>query len=59
MKYEVTITRIGSVFFEAEDKETAMEIANYQSTEDVSWSDTWEVTDCTEYDDPNIDYVTE
>lgn len=29
MKYEVTITRIGSVFVEAEDKETAMEIANY------------------------------
>ena len=59
MKYEVTITRIGSVFVEAEDEEKAMEIAGCQSTKDVSWSDSWEVTDCTEYDDPFIDYITE
>lgn len=52
MKYEVVVTRIGSLFIEADTPEKAMEIANNQSTEDVHWADDWDITDCTEDEFP-------
>ena len=36
MKYEVIITRIGSVIVEAEDKEMAIRIASYKGTGNIS-----------------------
>jgi len=51
MKYCVTIVRTGVVFVEADSPGSAMNIANHQQTDTVSWSDDWEATDSTEDDD--------
>ena len=60
MKYCVTIVRTGCMFVEAETEADAMDIANHQNTDDVTWSDDWEATDCME-DDSALDdmYVSE
>ena len=47
-KYLVTIVRTGCMFIEAESESEAMDIANHQATNKVSWSDDWEATDCIE-----------
>ena len=59
-KYCVTIIRTGCVFVEAKNEAEAMDIANHQTTDTVSWSDDWEATDCME-DDSECDsmYITE
>ena len=60
MRYCVTIVRTGCVFVEAENEAKAMDIANHQTTDDVSWSDDWEATDCMEDDSCDDDnYITE
>lgn len=56
MKYCVTIVRTGCIFVEAESESMAMDIANHRVTDDVSWSDDWEATDCFE-DDSALDYM--
>lgn len=56
MKYCVTIVRTGCVFVEAENKAKAIDIANHQTTDTVSWSDDWKATDCIE-DDSELNYV--
>ena len=50
MKYLVTIVRTGCLFVEAESESEALDIANHQTTDAVSWSDDWEATDCQEDD---------
>lgn len=60
MKYCVTIVRTGCIFVEADNMADAMDIADHQTTDSVSWSEDWEVTDVFE-DDSACDcmYVTE
>lgn len=50
MKYLVTVMRTGCVFVEADNTGEAMDIANHQLTDTVSWSDDWEATDAQEDD---------
>ena len=60
MKYCVTIVRTGFLFVEAENEAEAMDIANHQTTDTVSWSEDWEATDCMEDDScEDDDYITE
>lgn len=60
MKCCVTITRTGCLFIEADSKEQAMDIANHQTTDTVSWSDDWVATDCMEDDsEPDCMYIEE
>lgn len=60
MKYCVTIVRTGCIFVEAENESEAMDIANHQTTDAVSWSEDWEATDCMEDDScEDCDYITE
>ena len=59
MKYCVTIVRTGCVFVEAETAAEAMDIANYQTTDTVNWSEDWNATDCEEYNSDSEKYVTE
>lgn len=54
MKYEVTVTRIGCVYVEADSSDEAMDIANEQPTENVDWCDEWEATDCVEDELPDL-----
>ena len=56
MKYCVTVIRTGCVFVEADNWEDALDIANYQLTDDIYWSDDWEATDAYE-DDSEEDKV--
>lgn len=51
MKYCVTIVRTGCVFVEANSEAEAMDIADHQLTDTVSWSDDWEPTDATPCED--------
>lgn len=48
MKYCVTIVRYGCLFVEAENENEAIDIANHQTTDSVSWSDDWDATDAVE-----------
>lgn len=59
-KYCVTIVRTGCIFVEAESEAEAIDIADHQTTDTVSWSEDWSPTDCIE-DDSACDfmYVTE
>lgn len=59
MKYCVTIVRTGCIFVEAENSTEAIDIANHQTTDTVSWSDDWEATDCIEHDSASCMYITE
>ena len=54
MKYEVTVTRTGRIFIEADNPEEAMNIANLQPTGSIDWCDDWETTDCEEDKLPDI-----
>ena len=56
MKYCVTVVRTGCIFVEAENEAKAIDIANHQTTDTVSWSDDWEATDCVE-DGSALDYM--
>lgn len=59
MKYCVTVERTGCVFVEAENETDAIDIANHQLTDTVSWSDDWEATYVEEDDTmPDVFYVT-
>lgn len=51
MKYCVTIVRTGCIFVEADSPEEAMDVADHQKTDEVSWSDDWDVTDAIQDDD--------
>lgn len=55
-KYCVTIVRTGCVFVEANSEAEAIDIADHQTTDTVSWSDDWESTDIFE-DDSACDYM--
>ena len=58
MKYCVTVVRTGCVFVEAENAARAMDIANHQPTDAISWSDDWVATDCMKDDTANeCEYV--
>lgn len=60
MKYCVTIVRTGCIFVEAGSPQEAMDIADHQKTNSVSWSDDWDVTDAIQDDDIlNCQCVTE
>ena len=60
MKYCVTIERTGCIFVEAENESAAIDIANHQTTDTVSWSEDWEATDVYEDDSACASmYVTE
>ena len=48
--FAVTVARTGVVYVEAEDANEAMYIADNLLTDDISWSDGWEVTDAEEAD---------
>lgn len=58
--YEVTISRSGVVFVEAENKQDAMYIADHILTDSVSWSDDWIPTDITlsPYTADDVDIIT-
>lgn len=56
-KYSVTVVRTGCVFVEAESEAEAMNIANRQTTDAVSWSDDWEATDAEKDDSYSGEYV--
>lgn len=59
-KYAVTVVRYGVIFVEAENKAAAMDIADHQTTDTVSWSDDWRPTDCEEnIQEPDEQYVKE
>lgn len=58
MKYCVTITRTGCLFIEAESEAAAMDIADHQTTETVSWSEDWSPTDCEEDSSYCGEYIT-
>jgi len=49
-KYLVTVVRTGCVFVEAESEAEAMDIADYQFDDAISWSDDFEATDVEEDD---------
>lgn len=49
--YEVTIERTGVAFVRAVSVETAMNIADRLTTDEISWSDDWSPTDATEAED--------
>lgn len=57
-KYCVTVTRTGCLFIEAHSAEEAMDIANHQATDTVSWSEDWTPSVC-EKDDSAGAYITE
>ena len=60
MKYCVTVVRTGCIFVEANSEAEAIDIANHQTTDTVSWSDDWEATNCAEDDsEPDCMYVDE
>lgn len=60
MKYCVTIVRTGCIFVEANSEAEAMDIADHQTTDTVSWSEDWEPTDAQPYEDaPNYMYISE
>lgn len=50
MKYCATVVRYGYVFVEAENEAEAMNIAGYQLTDTINWSDDWGVISCIEDD---------
>ena len=58
MRYCVTVVRTGCVFVEAETETDAIDIADHQTTDTVSWSADWTPTECVE-DDSGRWYVTE
>ena len=58
-KYCVTITRTGCLFVEAESEAAAMDLADHQTTDTVSWYDDWEPTDAFEDDSYCGEYITE
>lgn len=58
MKFCVTVVRYGCLFVEAKSIGEAIEIADRQETETVSWSDDWDVTDAYP-DDTAESYITE
>lgn len=45
MKYCVTIVRTGCIFVEADSEAKAIDIADHQLTDTISWSDDWSPTD--------------
>lgn len=45
MKYRVTIARYGWLYVEADNPAEAMDLADHQRTDTVSWSDDWAPTD--------------
>lgn len=47
-KYDVTITRFGSITIEAESEEEAMSIVKDMETKDICWSEDWSATDARE-----------
>lgn len=60
MKYCVTIGRAGWIFVEANSMDEAMDIADHQMTDTISWSDDWDVLDVAEDDGaPDEMYVSE
>ena len=52
--YEVTIVRYGCLYVAADCPEEALEIADHQTTDAVSWSDDWKPTDAEEDDSISI-----
>lgn len=59
-KYCVTVVRTGCVFVSANSEAEAMDIANHQTTDMVTWSEDWNATDCCEDDsEPDGSYITE
>lgn len=58
-KYCVTIVRTGCVFVEADCPEEAMDLADHQTTDTISWSDDWSPTDAEENEDYVGKYITE
>ena len=59
-KYLVTVVQTGCVFVEAESEAEAMDIADHQFGDAISWSDDFEATDVEEDDsvEPEM-YITE
>ena len=58
-KYQVTISREGSIWVEATSPEEAIDIANRQMTDTVNWSEDWYATDVFEDDKaPDSLYIT-
>ena len=47
-KYDVTFTRFGCANIEATSADEALKIANNLLTNEINWSDDWEVTDVME-----------
>lgn len=58
-KYCVTIVRYGCLFVEAENDAEAMDLADHQTTDTVSWSDDWTPTDAQEDDSYCGEYIQE
>ncbi len=59
-KYLVTVVRTGCVFVEAESEAEAMDIADHQFTDDISWSDDFDATDIEEDDSAEPEeYITD
>lgn len=57
-KYCVTVVRHGWLYVEAKSEAEAMDIADYQTTDTVIWSDDWSPTDIEENEDGR-EYITE
>lgn len=54
MIYEVTVSRTGCLYVEASSPEEAKNIADRQPSENVSWTDDWNVIDCREDEEPEF-----
>ena len=44
-KWEITITRLGSITVEANSEDEANDLVNNIETSDIQWQDSWSVTD--------------
>lgn len=55
-KYRVTIVRYGTLYVEADNPAEAMDIADHQTTDTVSWSDDWSPTDADPADESECEY---
>ena len=57
-KYCVTVARYGWLYVEAKTEAEAMDIADHQTTDTVTWSDDWTPTDVEETTEGGL-YITE
>lgn len=51
--YCVTVARYGCIYIKAENEAAAMDIANHQRTDDITWFDDWDATNAKEDDTMN------